>query len=221
MSYADLLADLKKVEGDQNELAKSLPTAADADKKVGGAAEGANEGSTGGENEGGATNANTAGGEGGEEANLNKSLVPGANPEDHLIEVDELIKSIAVLQDRLEEGEGQANEIMGGMLGMIKSQNTLIASQGELIKGLREDVKRLGGQGTGRKAILNAVERAQPGEHLNKSLPQEQGMSRQEVLAKCLAAQGAGKITGADVARIESQLNHGVQPDAGIMARIQ
>lgn len=198
--FQELLGELEKEAAAQGELAKSMPavTAADDATVAAAAAEPG-------------ADADKAKPEG--EQDLTKSL----NPEDDVVvvEVDDLIKSMGDLSQRFDENEGLMAKALGDTLNLVKTQ-------GEMIKSLNDRVATLANQGSGRKALLVATERAQPGEHLAKSLPQQEQatIQPQEILAKCLTAQKAGKLTGNDVARAESQLNHGLQVDPAILAQL-
>lgn len=208
--FSELLAAIDSEAVAQSELTKSLP-AADATGDATIAAAGAEEGKTKVEGE-----AETVGKTEGE-ADLTKSQGAegtGAVTEElEVIEVDDLIKSIGLLTDRVETSETELAKALTSTLGMVKSQ-------GEMIKSLSDRIAVLSNQGTGRRAVLVATERAQPGEHLTKSMPQPAAVQPQEILAKCLDAQRAGKLTGGDVARAESQLNHGVAVDPRILAQL-
>ena len=214
--FNELLAAIDAEAVEQSELAKSLP-AADAkdDATIAAAADGTKVDAELTE----AEKAKKAG-----EADLTKSLGEGAgavtDESVEVIEVDELIKSMGELNQRFDENEGLMAKALGNTLNLVKTQGEMIKSQNELIKSLSTRVDALGSQGAGRKALLVATERAQPGEHLAKSLPQVDAPKPQEILAKCLDAQRAGKLTGGDVARAESQLNHGVAIDPRILAVI-
>lgn len=203
--FNELLAAIDAEAVEQSELAKSMPAATTVDATVA-AVVVAEPGATD------AAVADAAKPEGVQD--LTKSL---ANPEDNVqvIEVDDLIKSMGDLSQRFDENEGLMAKALGNTLNLVKAQ-------GEMIKSLSDRVATLSNQGSGRKALLVATERAQPGEHLTKSLPQQEQavIQPQEILAKCLTAQKAGKLTGGDVARAESQLNHGLQVDPAILAQL-
>ena len=202
--FEELLAAITDEANEQAELAKSIPAPGTTDENVAAAA-----GDESGEKPN--VSAEPAKKEG--EEDLTKSLPQNPEDQPQIIEVDELIKSLTDMGERLDQSEGLMAKAMEGALGLIKSQ-------GEMIKSLSARVETLSKQGTGRKALLVATERAQPGEHLTKSLPQTEAPKPQEILAKCLEAQRAGKLTGGDVARAESQLNHGLAVDPQILARL-
>ena len=84
---------------------------------------------------------------------------------------------------------------------------TLQAQTG-LIKSLHAQVGALQAQGRGRKTVLNIHEKPSPVAAGPRKAPP------QTVLAKAISAQRAGKLTGTDVARIESYLSRGLSvPD--------
>lgn len=205
--FNELLAAIDAEAVEQSELAKSMPAVGAADDATVATAKGEP-----GAGDVAITDAEKAKKEA--EQDLTKSL---GNPEDDIevVAVDDLIKSMGDLSQRFDENEGLMAKALGNTLNLVKAQ-------GEMIKSLNDRVATLSNQGSGRKALLVATERAQPGEHLAKSLPQQEqvAIQPQEILAKCLTAQKAGKLTGNDVARAESQLNHGLQVDPAILARL-
>jgi hypothetical protein len=209
--FQELLAAIDTEAAEQSELAKSIPAVTPADDKAVAAAAGDE-----GAGDAAITDADKA------KTQAEQDLAKSLNPEDNVqvIEVDELIKSMGDLNQRFDENEGLMAKALGDTLNLVKNQGEMIKSQNELIKSLTNRVDALGSQGAGRKALLVATERAQPGEHLAKSLPQPEAAKPQEILAKCLSAQKDGKLTGAEVARAESQLNHGLAVDPAILARI-
>uniref|UniRef100_A0AAU6W2N6 Uncharacterized protein n=1 Tax=Pseudomonas phage Touem01 TaxID=3138548 RepID=A0AAU6W2N6_9VIRU len=208
--YAELLAAIDNESVAQSELAKSLP-AADTTGDATIAAAGAEEGKAKVDGEAEATGKTDG------NADLTKSQgtegVGAVTEELEVIEVDDLIKSIGLLTERVDTSETELAKALTSTLGMVKSQ-------GEMIKSLSDRIATLSNQGTGRRAVLVSTERAQPGEHLAKSMPQAAGIQPQELLAKCLDAQRAGKLTGTDVSRAESAINHGLAVDPRIMAVI-
>lgn len=129
-----------------------------------------------------------------------------------LVDADQLFKSLSDLETRLTEHEGMLTKSLSPVLDVIKNQNALIKSLGE-----RLDV--LAGQGRGRKTVLAISERPAPGQQpLTKSEPVQ--LSPQDLLTKSLQAQREGKITGADVARVEVALQSGLSAPADVLARI-
>lgn len=118
----------------------------------------------------------------------------------------ELVKA---LMDRTERNEANFTEALSKTLDLVKSQ-------GEMIKSLQDQLKQVSSAGRGRKAVVSVAERPT----IMAKAQQEDGIPPQEFLAKCLQAQAAGKITGADVSRAEAYLNRGLQVPAEIVARV-
>jgi len=120
-----------------------------------------------------------------------------------------LVKS---LMARVENSEGQMVKAMESAVGLIKSQ-------GDMIKSLQSRVSKLSDSGRGRKTVVSINEKKTASD-LRKSQEEEEGITGQQFMAKAMSAQAAGKITGVDVARIESYLNRGLQLPADIVARV-
>lgn len=151
--------------------------------------------------------------EGEQETQLTKSLMIDGEPVE-VIDADGLLKSLGALEERIATtvDQAQLTKCLNPMLELIQGQNTLIKSMGERLEALA-------GSGRGRKAVLTITERPAPGEQvLAKSDPVQ--LSVPDLLAKSLKAQREGKITGADVARVEVALQSGLSAPADVLARI-
>lgn len=151
--------------------------------------------------------------EGEPETQLTKSLMIDGEPVE-VIDADGLLKSLGALEERIATtvDQAQLTKCLNPMLELIQGQNTLIKSMGERLEALA-------GSGRGRKAVLTITERPAPGEQvLAKSDPVQ--LSVPDLLAKSLKAQREGKITGADVARVEVALQSGLSAPADVLARI-
>lgn len=121
----------------------------------------------------------------------------------------ELVKS---LQARVEQNEGNMFKALETAVGLIKGQ-------GELIKSMQDQIKKLSGEGRGRKAVVSVVEKPVPGEGvMAKSQPA--GMSHDEFFAKALTAQREGRLSGTDIAIAESCLNRGEAIPLNIVQRV-
>lgn len=147
------------------------------------------------------------------ETQLTKSLMIDGEPVE-VIDADGLLKSLGALEERIATtvDQAQLTKCLNPMLELIQGQNTLIKSMGERLEALA-------GSGRGRKAVLTITERPAPGEQvLAKSEPVQ--LSVPDLLAKSLQAQREGKITGADVARVEVALQSGLSAPADVLARI-
>lgn len=128
-----------------------------------------------------------------------------------VVDATEMLKSLQAGQAELGETLTKA---LTSLAGIAKAQ-------GETIKSLRAEVKELAGQGRGRKAVLAITEKPDATMAKGNLEQKPAGLKPQEVMAKCLAAQRAGTMTGLDVARAEIAINNGVAIPADVMARIQ
>ncbi len=207
--FDELLAQLTQEQEEHETLAKALPAedGEDDDAIQAAADEEGAEADVNPEDEGEGEED-----EGNGEESMTKSLtIDGEEVE--VVDAEQLIKSLHGLTERVEAHEGVLAKALESTLGTIKAQ-------GEMIKSLNAKVEKLAGQGRGRKAVLSVVDRPNPGEQpLAKSQPEQ--LSGQQILAKALDAQRAGKITGGDVARCEIAINSGVAVPADVLSRIQ
>ena len=118
-----------------------------------------------------------------------------------------LVKAVL---NRVEKNEETLTKALEATIRLIKSQ-------GETIRSLESRIGKLSEQGRGRKAIVTMVEKKQAA--MTKSDSGE-GVSAGEFMNKALRAQAEGRITGSDVARAESYLNHGKPVPADIVSRV-
>lgn len=108
----------------------------------------------------------------------------------------ELIKSFQGQMDVIAEGTGK----------VLKSMSAHLKEQAELIKSLKSDIDTLRSEGRGRKTVVTMAGAPEP---MAKSMS-----TPSDILAKCLDAQKAGKLTALDVSVAEGYLNRGMQiPD--------
>lgn len=121
----------------------------------------------------------------------------------------ELVKS---LQARVETAEGNMTKALDAAVNLIKGQ-------GELIKSLSDQVKKLSGEGRGRKAVVSVTEKTSTTEAMTKSM-QTPGMTADQFFAKALDAQRAGRISGTEIAVAEACLNRGEQIPESIVQRV-
>lgn len=117
----------------------------------------------------------------------------------------DLVKSLIGQQKAT---EGEMLKAMTAMVGMVKGQ-------GELIKSLQAQVAELGGQGRGRRAVVNAGE-VPPTQTQTPAAPAD----GPALLAKCLDAQKAGRLSANDVAVADSYIGSGMDLPAHIKARL-
>ncbi len=211
MSFEKLLADLAKAESDQETLSKALPTAdegMDDDKVQDAAAEGAAKAAGDGD-------ADDKGGKPDGDADDKKPMTKSFEvvlPDGTKVQAEDGTELVKSLTARLEKSEGTMVKAMECALGLIKSQ-------GEMLKSLGDQVKKLSGEGRGRKAVVTMAEKKDQ-TTLAKSESQADGLTGEQFLVKALTAQKAGRITAADVAIAEGHLNRGIQPPAEIVQRV-
>lgn len=114
------------------------------------------------------------------------------------------------LNARFDNTEKTMEKALGAAIDLIKSQ-------GEELAALKTEVKRLGSEGRGRKTVVSVSEKPAAGT-MAKAEPN--GVSGEEFLSKCLAAQSAGRITALDVSKAEGYLLKGLPVPADIIKRV-
>ena len=126
----------------------------------------------------------------------------------------ELVKSlmgqVEQLGGKLTASEDKLAKALTETLGVVKSQ-------GAVIKSLQESVARLASAGRGRKSAVVVHE---PGTDLSKSQPGGEAVNNNQIMAKALSAQTAGRLSSVDVARVESYINMGAAVPAEILSRL-
>ena len=192
---------------DLEQMSKALPTdesGAD-DKKIEAAAEDGQEHKEpdGDEGEGGGE----GDGDGDEAMGKSFSLTLEDGTEIDAIDGTLLVKSLIA---RVEGNEVSMVKALGQTLDVVKNQ-------GAMIKSLQDEVKKLAGSGKGRKAVVTIAEKPGPTD-LAKS--DSDGINPSDFLAKSLTAQAAGRITGLDVAKIESRINSKLPIPADLINRV-
>lgn len=213
--YEKLLEELET-------MAKAMPgdDAAD-DDKIAAAAANANPDADGdGENDVTGDDLNPEGlgdegegeGDGDDEETMGKSFALKLEDGTELEAIDgtELVKS---LMARVESNEGTVMKALGTAVD-------LLGKQGNMIKSLQDEVKKLAGEGRGRKTVVSVSEKPVAGATMAKSQGAADGLSANEFMAKALAAQASGRLTGLDVARAESALNKGLHVPQDVVNRV-
>jgi len=120
-------------------------------------------------------------------------------------------------------------ELVKSLIGRMDSTDTmmtkaltqtleLVKSQGEMIKSLRGEIKKLAGEGRGRKAVVTVAEKVPAGQQMTTS--EQPGLTTQEFFAKANAAFGAGRITGQELTVIDVSLRSGMAVDQGLVAKV-
>lgn len=119
----------------------------------------------------------------------------------------ELVKSLQARVDQTEQTMAKA----------LETAVSLIKGQGDLIKSMQDQIKKLSGEGRGRKAVVSVVEK--PVGTMAKSM-QPEGVSPDVFFAKAMVAQREGRISGTDIALAETMLNRGQPIPDGILKRV-
>ena len=126
----------------------------------------------------------------------------------------ELVKSlmgqVEQLGGKLTASEDKLAKALTETLGVVKSQ-------GAVIKSLQESVARLASAGRGRKSAVVVHE---PGTDMAKSQTGGEVVNNNQIMAKALSAQTAGRLSSVDVARVESYINMGAAVPAEILSRL-
>lgn len=213
MSFEKLLEELDAIQT----LAKSDPVDADDGDDAGIAeaaaeAEGDDEGHAEPDGDEGIEGEGDGDGDEGMAKSFSLKLEDGTEVD--AIDGTELVKSLI---DRFDAQEDTLAKALGGIVDLIKSNTETMRSQASLIKSLQGDVKRLGGEGRGRKTVVSVAEKP-VAETLAKSEPD--GMNANEFMAKALSAQQTGKITGLEVSIAETSLNKGLPVPTNIVRRV-
>jgi hypothetical protein len=203
MSFEKLMAELSSLSADQETMAKALPAddGKDEEKIQAAAGEGGSDGDAEDADE------EDDGGDKPMAKSFKFTLEDGT-------EVDaqdgtELVKS---LQDRIAATEVTMAKALGSAVELIKGQSLMI-------KSLSETMRKLSGEGRGRKAVVSVVEKPAPGAStMAKSEPA--GVSHEVFFAKAMAAQKEGRLSGMDIAMAESCLNRGEVIPQSIVARV-
>lgn len=180
MSFADLLKELEAAQTEQSLLAKSVQPCDD--------------GSLSDNDEDKDDKDNNE--------PLTKSLQLDNGEDVVLVDAEALIKSVSALEAKSSEHE---KVLIKGLQASMK----LISQQGELIKSLNDKVIALGGQGAGRKTVLNISEKPPVGGGvLAKSLSDGQ-VTVGELLAKSHKAFDEKRITGKELTTIDVAARQG------------
>lgn len=109
---------------------------------------------------------------------------------------------------------GGAQKALTAAVGLIRSLTGTIAEQGSMLKSLTADVKALGNQGTGRRAMLSTHDKPTGGGAAAASTA-----THGSVMAKAMALFQEGKMDGGDLRRIESHQGRGALAPPDVLAR--
>lgn len=212
MSQFDkLMQELGTLQSDQEAMTKSLPADDGKDEEKiqaaaaeGGLGDGGNADDKGGKPDGDADDKPMA-------KSFEVVLEDGSKVE--AVDGTELVKS---LTERLDGQESTMAKALDSMVGLIKGQN-------EMIKSLSDQVKKLSGEGRGRKAVVSITEKPTATAHTDtmaKSIGAGDGVTADQFFAKALSAQKEGRISGGEIALAETLLNKGQEIPPSIVARV-
>lgn len=126
------------------------------------------------------------------------------------VDATEMVKSLFERAESHEETLAKA----------IGSFTTLVQKQNDMIKSLSEQVKSLGSQGRGRKAVLNVSEKPDVGTTMAKSEGASQGFTAEQFFAKANQAFDAGRISGKDLNVISVSLRTQQPIDDGLIRQV-
>jgi hypothetical protein len=175
--------------GELETMTKALPADDGSDKKIQAAAECGGEGGEGEDDDDDK--------EGGEV--MGKSMmvtIDGKQVEAQ--DGTELVKSLIA---RCDDTEDVIAKALTSVVNLVKAQDVRAKAQDELIKSLQGDLKRIGGEGKGRKTLLSITESTSV---LAKA--EDTGLSAVEFMAKANVAFEAKRISGADLNFIDVAL---------------
>lgn len=162
-------------------MMKALPADDGSDKKIQAAAEGGGEGEEGEEDD--------EDGDGGEGEAMGKALMVTIDGKQ--VEAQDGTALVKSLIDRIDDSEDVIAKALTSVVNLVKAQDVRTKAQDVLVKSLQADVKRLSGEGRGRKTLVNIHE-------TNSTLAkaEQAGMNADVFLAKAGVAFGAKRITG-------------------------
>ena len=195
--FDELLAQLKAEEEQNSTLAKALPAEDGEDDEAIQAA--AADGDTDADNENPEDHEEPDGDEGKGGKPLAKSVTAMVDGEEvEAIDATDMLKSL----------EARVNEHDSVLAKALTSTLATVKAQGDLIKSLQAEVKKLAGKGAGRKTVLSIVEKPAAGEQVMAKSEQD-GMTPQQFMAKANAAFTAGKLTGKELTTLDVAIRNG------------
>lgn len=122
---------------------------------------------------------------------------------------------VKALRDDLLSSQGEVRTSLNQIGEVLTRTTAMLKSLAGDNAALRAEMDALASAGRGRKSSLSVHEKP-----ATAVAPAQAAPSRQEVLAKALAAQHAGKISGYEVALAEGYINRGQALPASLLARI-
>lgn len=228
--FSALLDELAALQTSGEEMAKAMTAeASEDDKKIAAAADTDGDGKAEGAGEGAGEGDDKADAKDGDDKDaeyfgksMKVKLEDGSEVEafDGTAAIQGLHQRIDSLAEKIEGAVGgeMMAKALGSVGGAVKGLQAILKEQGDMIKSLRAEVATLRTSGAGRRATLSVHEKPDAASAAAAAKPQ--GMSREEVLTKAMAAFDGGKLTAAQVAIVESRINRGEQLPADILAKI-
>lgn len=122
---------------------------------------------------------------------------------------------VKALRDDLLASQGEVRTSLNQIGEVLTRTTAILKSLASDNATLRAEIDALASAGRGRKSSLSVHEKP-----ATVAAPAPAVPSRQEVLAKALAAQQAGKISGYEVALAEGYINRGQTLPASLLSRI-
>lgn len=122
---------------------------------------------------------------------------------------------VKALRDDLLSSQGEVRTSLNQIGEVLQRTTAMLKSLASDNATLRAEMDSLASAGRGRKSSLSVHEKP-----ATVVAPAPAAPSRQEVLAKALAAQQAGKISGYEVALAEGYINRGQTLPASLLSRI-
>lgn len=124
----------------------------------------------------------------------------------------ELVKSLMAAS----EAQGASLlKAVGATTTAVREMQKLVKAQSAELQTLRADLARIGGEGRGRKTLLNVHEKPPVAEP-----PANAGVSGRELMTKAMSAFKQGRISGTEVATLEAYLGRGMQPPGYLLDKM-
>lgn len=185
------------------DLLKSMPA---DDATMGGADDATAGGDGDGDEGGGDGDGGGDGGEGDEAFGKSFKVTLADGTEAEAYDGTAMMKSLRTDLLGLQGDNEALAKALGGAVEAIKAQREAIISQGTLIKSLQADLAKLAGQGSGRRSVLNVLEKTATTAPASPS-GAAQKITPAGFMAKALSLQKTGELNATDVARCEMNLN--------------
>lgn len=173
----------------------------------------AGDGDADGDDDAGATDGGGGDDDDGEDdATLGKSLQVTLENGETVDAVDgtALVKALIA---RVNRGDEALKKSISSTSRVLKGMSSLIKKQSAQILALSGQVEKIGASGSGKKSVTLA-------KALDTGAADERGMEPGAFMMKALEAQKAHRVTGSEVARMESYLNRGLAVPEDLVAKV-